>query len=145
MHSRKISFAKISTIITVALALLATSGCAKLMARDELNKGVQAYKASKFESAIEHFKNAIAKDLSRSGKAVSGDRLRSAVRTWRRFAGEHAVADCAIEQYQKVLEEPGAPEDHARAQHQGIGFALLQHEEVRSGQGVRQEGHRSRS
>ncbi len=54
------------TVLAVALAasMLATAGCNKLRARDELNKGVQAYKASKFEQAIEHFKNATDRDPS---------------------------------------------------------------------------------
>ena len=41
-----------------AAVLLASSGCAKLQARDQLNKGVKAYKASRFEQAVENFKNA---------------------------------------------------------------------------------------
>jgi tetratricopeptide (TPR) repeat protein len=44
------------------LALLFTAGCSKLKARDQLNKGVQAYKAAKYDTAIEHFKNAVALD-----------------------------------------------------------------------------------
>lgn len=109
VHSRKISFAKISTIIAVALALLATTGCNKLMARDELNKGVQAYKASKFESAIEHFKNAIAKDPS---LAVAKLYLATACVAQYVPAGDSPenlrYADCAIEQYKNVLNEPNA-------------------------------------
>jgi tetratricopeptide (TPR) repeat protein len=47
-------------VVTLALAALALSavGCQKLKARDELNKGVNAYKASQYEQAIEHFKRA---------------------------------------------------------------------------------------
>jgi hypothetical protein len=37
-------------VFAAALALLASTGCAKLKARDHLNKGVQAYKNSKFEA-----------------------------------------------------------------------------------------------
>jgi len=44
------------------LALLFTEGCSKLKARDQLNKGVQAYKAAKYDTAIEHFKTAVALD-----------------------------------------------------------------------------------
>jgi tetratricopeptide (TPR) repeat protein len=110
VHSRKTSYAKISVIIAVALGLLATTGCAKLMARDELNKGVQAYKASKFESAIEHFKNAIAKDPS---LAVAKLYLATACVAQYVPGGDSPenlrYADCAIQQYQNVLQEPGAP------------------------------------
>ena len=94
----------------MALGLLATTGCAKLMARDELNKGVQAYKASKFESAIEHFKNAIAKDPS---LAVAKLYLATACVAQYVPGGDSPenlrYADCAIQQYQNVLQEPGAP------------------------------------
>jgi tetratricopeptide (TPR) repeat protein len=34
------------------------TGCSKLQARDQLIKGVQAYKNAKFEEAIDHFQNA---------------------------------------------------------------------------------------
>lgn len=45
----------------VALAigtLLVSSGCQKLKARDELNKGIAEYKAAKYPAAVEHFKYA---------------------------------------------------------------------------------------
>jgi tetratricopeptide (TPR) repeat protein len=45
----------------VALAL-AASGCAKLKARDDLNKGVQAFAAAQFDRAIEYFKDAKQQD-----------------------------------------------------------------------------------
>jgi tetratricopeptide (TPR) repeat protein len=48
------------TVLILAVAvLLPTVGCNKLRARDQLNKGVQAYKAANYEQSIEHFKNAI--------------------------------------------------------------------------------------
>ena len=43
--------------VLLAVALTA-SGCAKLQARDALNKGVQAYKGGQFDTAIEFFKQA---------------------------------------------------------------------------------------
>jgi tetratricopeptide (TPR) repeat protein len=48
--------------LAVAAALLSTTGCSKLRARDQLNKGVQAYKGGNFELAVEHFKNAVSYD-----------------------------------------------------------------------------------
>jgi tetratricopeptide (TPR) repeat protein len=49
--------------ISLSIALLAAlsvgaAGCSKLRARDMLNKGVQAYKAQKYDDAIERFKSA---------------------------------------------------------------------------------------
>lgn len=43
-------------------ALLVSSGCQKLKARDELNKGVAAYKSVKYQLAVEHFKRAVELD-----------------------------------------------------------------------------------
>jgi tetratricopeptide (TPR) repeat protein len=39
--------------------LLPTMGCNQLKARDQLNKGVQAYKNAHFDEAVTHFQNAI--------------------------------------------------------------------------------------
>ena len=44
------------------LLLAITSGCSKLRARDQLNKGVAAYRNAQFQSAIMHFKEAVALD-----------------------------------------------------------------------------------
>lgn len=52
----------VTVFILTAAVLLPTIGCNKLRARDQLNKGVQAYKAGTYETAIEHFKNAISLD-----------------------------------------------------------------------------------
>jgi Tfp pilus assembly protein PilF len=44
-----------------AMALLAT-GCQKLQSRDQLNKGVQAYKNAQYPQAVENFKRAVELD-----------------------------------------------------------------------------------
>ena len=49
-------------VAAVSAALAASAGCAKLKARDKLNKGVEAYKAAQFDTAIEDFKEAKALD-----------------------------------------------------------------------------------
>jgi len=46
------------------LLLASTTGCNKLAARDQLNKGVEAYKSTHYEEAINHFQQAIADDPS---------------------------------------------------------------------------------
>ena len=53
---------RVLTILAVLLALLSAVACEKLKARDQINKGVQAYKNAKYEEAIEHFKNAVQLD-----------------------------------------------------------------------------------
>jgi tetratricopeptide (TPR) repeat protein len=55
-------------LIALAVALggmvLSMSGCNRLAARDELNKGVESYKAARYEDAINHFQKATALDPS---------------------------------------------------------------------------------
>lgn len=55
---------KLLVIMAAGLMLLAGTGCSKLKARDHLNKGVQAYKNTKYELAIDHFQQAVALDPS---------------------------------------------------------------------------------
>ena len=52
----------VTVFMITAAVLLPTVGCNKLRARDQLNKGVQAYKASQPEQAIDHFQRAIRLD-----------------------------------------------------------------------------------
>ncbi|MHB8734529.1 MAG: tetratricopeptide repeat protein [Terriglobales bacterium] len=51
-------------VFPLAGLLLAGAGCSKLRARDQLNKGVRAFKSAQFNEAIEHFKTAVALDPS---------------------------------------------------------------------------------
>jgi tetratricopeptide (TPR) repeat protein len=54
------------TALTVALAgmVLSMGGCNRLAARDQLNKGVEAYKSAHYEEAIGHFQKATELDPS---------------------------------------------------------------------------------
>ncbi|NYF78786.1 hypothetical protein [Granulicella arctica] len=58
---------KLTARIPVTAALLAlmlgtATGCNKLKARDQLTKGVQAFKNAQYEEAVNHFQNSIALD-----------------------------------------------------------------------------------
>jgi tetratricopeptide (TPR) repeat protein len=57
---------KVSARIPVGAALLlvlaSTVGCTKLRARDQLVKGVQAFKSGKYEEAVDHFQTSLALD-----------------------------------------------------------------------------------
>ena len=55
---------RLLAIAAALLLLMAALGCGKLRARDQLNKGVQAFKNTRYEQAIEHFKNAVDLDPS---------------------------------------------------------------------------------
>lgn len=89
---------------TIALALLATTGCSKLSARDQLNKGVQSYKNARYEEAIHHFQDACNLDPSLLNARIY---LATAYAQQyvpgaetpenKRFAGQ------AIDEYKKVL------------------------------------------
>lgn len=53
--------ARFLVVLAVATSLTGL-GCDKLRARDQLNKGVQSYRSAQYDSAIEHFKNAVSLD-----------------------------------------------------------------------------------
>jgi tetratricopeptide (TPR) repeat protein len=94
-------------LVAVALAglLLATSGCTKLRARDQLNKGVQQYKANKFEKAIEHFKNAADLDPTLdTAKLYLATACAAQYVPGSDEPGNLRMADCALENFKKVLE-----------------------------------------
>lgn len=57
-------YLRLLTLAAVALALFTSAGCDKLKARDQLNKGVKAYKDNHYEQAITHFQNAVNLDPS---------------------------------------------------------------------------------
>jgi tetratricopeptide (TPR) repeat protein len=48
--------------LALALALVSSTGCKKLRARDNLNKGVQAFRSAKYSDAVDRFKEAIELD-----------------------------------------------------------------------------------
>ena len=50
------------TAALVALLLGSATGCNRLKARDQLTKGVQAFKNARYEEAVEHFENSIRLD-----------------------------------------------------------------------------------
>jgi len=92
-------------MLVLACLLLAASGCQKLKARDELNKGVQAYKAARYQVAIEHFKVAVESDPT-----LVNARLYLATAYAQQYVpGSDAEdnlqkAEQAIEEFQRVLQ-----------------------------------------
>ena len=67
-------------LLAVGLALVSTLGCDKLRARDQLNKGVLAFKNAKYEEAIDKFQNAVALDPSHLGNLITI--LGTVIATW---------------------------------------------------------------
>lgn len=50
------------TLALCAALLFAATGCAKLQSRDEMNKGVQAYRNNHYADAVRHFQQAVKLD-----------------------------------------------------------------------------------
>ncbi|MGA9354197.1 MAG: tetratricopeptide repeat protein [Terriglobales bacterium] len=87
------------------ILVLSCTGCQKLKARDQLNKGVQAYKNLKYEQAIDHFQQAVADDPS-----LLNARLYLATAFAQQYIpgadtpDNNKYAEQAIEQYKIVLQ-----------------------------------------
>jgi tetratricopeptide (TPR) repeat protein len=96
---------RVAALAAVAALLIFSTGCNKLRARDQLNKGVQAYKNARFEEAIERFKNAVNLD-----PGLGTARLYLATAYVGQFVPgldtpeNKRNAELAVEQYEKVLE-----------------------------------------
>ena len=56
--------ARISGSLAILILLSCTIGCTKLRARDQLVKGVQAFKAGQYEAAVNHFQESVKLDPS---------------------------------------------------------------------------------
>jgi tetratricopeptide (TPR) repeat protein len=95
-----------TVVLLAALAVLlqTAAGCNKLKARDRLNKGVQAYKAAKYEVAIERFKEAVALDPThKTAKLYLATAYAQQVVEGLETEENVRNANLAIEQYQEVL------------------------------------------
>jgi tetratricopeptide (TPR) repeat protein len=55
---------RVLTLVAVGILLFSATGCDKLRARDQLNKGVNSYKNARYEEAIDHFQQAVTLDPS---------------------------------------------------------------------------------
>ncbi|HEV8523388.1 MAG TPA: hypothetical protein VGQ71_02725 [Terriglobales bacterium] len=96
------SGAVLALLLVMALSL---SGCQKLKARDQLNKGVQSYKNARYEDAIEHFKNAVALD----NKLITARLYLATAYAQQYIPGadtpeNNQMGEQAIAEYKKVLE-----------------------------------------
>src|SRR5579863_4320236 len=116
---------RLLTLAAVGLALTSSMGCNKLRARDQLNKGVEAYKNSHYEQAIDHFQQSVQLD-----PALTNARMYLATA----FVSQYIpgvespdnirTADQAIEQYQYVIDHNPAREQKANSA-KGIAYLDL--------------------
>lgn len=115
--------ARLGAAFAVLTALLMLAGCNKLKARDQLNKGVQAYKGANYEEAIERFKNAVNLDPD-----LKVAKLYLATAYAQQYVpGVDApdnvkMAKQAIDEYQKVLQNDPSSVNSLK----GIAFLYMQ-------------------
>ena len=98
----------LAALAVVAVVAFATTGCEKLKARDNLNRGVQAYKSAQYTQAVEMFEKAVQLDPT-----FATARLYLAMAYYMQYIPgaespeNQQMADHALEQFQKVLtQEP---------------------------------------
>ena len=92
--------------LAILLAMASALGCNKLKARDQLNKGVQSFKNSRYEEAVEHFKNAVSLDPGLLNARI----YLAAAYAQQYIPGAETEenkrnANLAIDEYKKVLAE----------------------------------------
>lgn len=111
-------------VVTLAGMVLSMSGCNQLEARDQLNKGVDAYKSARYEEAIDHFQKATQLDPSLPmAKTYLATALAQNVVPGVTSPENLKTANQAIEIFQEVLSKD--PSDvNSMKQIAGIYFSL---------------------
>jgi tetratricopeptide (TPR) repeat protein len=113
------------TLAVAALALLSTIGCGKLRARDQLNKGVTAYRNAKYEEAIDHFQQAVALDPTLiNAKMYLATAFAQQYIPGADTPDNNKMAEQAIDQYQHVLEMNPARDQKVNSA-KGIAYLYL--------------------
>jgi tetratricopeptide (TPR) repeat protein len=117
---------RLLTLAAVTLALLTSVGCDKLRARDQLNKGVKAYKDNHYEQAIDHFQQAVQLD-----PGLINARMYLATAFVSQYIPQVEspdnlrIAQQAIDEYQKVLDNPAASRDQKVNSAKGVAYLYL--------------------
>jgi tetratricopeptide (TPR) repeat protein len=102
--------ARLPVLAAVLVVMMVTlTGCDRLKARDQLNKGVEAFKAGKYEEAIVHFQNAERLDPKLpTAKAFLATALSQNVVPGLTTPENLKTAQQAIDTFQEVLAEDPA-------------------------------------
>jgi tetratricopeptide (TPR) repeat protein len=116
---------KLITLAAAALALCSSVGCNKLLARDQLNKGVESYKNNHYEQAIGHFQKAVELDPS----LINARMYLATAYVSQYIPGVDspdnlATADSAIKEYQTVIDANPARDQKVNAA-KGIAYLYL--------------------
>jgi tetratricopeptide (TPR) repeat protein len=116
---------RLLTLVAAALALFSSVGCSKLRARDQLNKGVTAYKNAKYEEAIEHFQQSVALDPTLiNAKMYLATAFAQQYIPGVEDADNLKMADQAIEQYKRVLDMNAARDQKVNSA-KGLAYLYL--------------------
>ena len=116
---------RLLTLVAALLALFSSVGCSKLRARDQLNKGVTAYKNAKYEEAIDHFQQSVELDPTLiNAKMYLATAFAQQYIPGADTPDNNKMADQAIEQYQKVL-DMNAVRDQKVNSAKGIAYLYL--------------------
>src|ERR1700728_2145964 len=100
---KRSAYVPVLAVATLSLLSMVT-GCSKLQARDQLIKGVQAYKNARFEEAIDHFQNAERLDPTlENAPLYLATAYASQVVPDANTPENMKNADLAVNAYQKVL------------------------------------------
>lgn len=116
---------RVLALLALGLTLFAGTGCSKLRARDQLNKGVMSYKNARYEEAIDHFQQAVSFDPS-----LSVARLYLATAYAQQYIpgvetdDNLRMGNQAIDQYKKVLESKPGKEQQINSD-KGIAYIYL--------------------
>jgi tetratricopeptide (TPR) repeat protein len=127
--------ARISALaVVLAGMVLSMSGCSRLAARDQLNKGVDAYKSGKYEEAIGHFQKATELDPSLPmAKSYLATALAQNIVPGLDTQENLKTADQAISIFQEVLAK--RPDDvNSLKQIAGIYFSIKKLDEAKTWQ-----------
>jgi tetratricopeptide (TPR) repeat protein len=114
---------RVLALLAAGLMLFSTTGCSKLRARDQLNKGVLAYKNAKYEEAINHFQQAVELDPT-----LLNARLYLATAFAQQYIpgadapDNNKMAEQAIDQYKEVLQRDPKNVNSVK----GIAYLFLQ-------------------
>jgi len=116
---------RLLTLAAVGLALFSTVGCDKLKARDQLNKGVKAYKDNHYEQAIDHFQSAVQLDPS----LINARMYLATAYVSQYIPGVDSpdnlrTADEAIKEYQRVIDMNPSREQKVNSA-KGIAYLYL--------------------
>ena len=124
------------TALAVALAgmVLSISGCNRLAARDQLNKGVDAYKSARYEEAIGHFQKATQLDPGLPmAKSYLATALAQSVVPGLDTPDNLKIAQQAIAIFQEVLDKD--PNDvNSLKQIAGIYFSVKKFDDAKAWQ-----------